>query len=176
MSLPHCPLDYLRAYHRLSLIHHLHLSVCSGGSTEMNSLAPGKGIKQWSQWDRAGLMDSPLPLPHLCFSCAKVFIESWWRQPCMMPIHSNGLEKKRIFHAPAELAQNNLKGMCWISVFFNVKNGANVCLMLSFLPATASTKRISVWMVWLHKVEFLSQWSESECWNPAVYGRCQNKG
>lgn len=47
-----------------------------GGGAEVNSLPPGKGIKQWSQWDRASLMDSPLLLPHLCFSCAKVFIES----------------------------------------------------------------------------------------------------
>lgn len=94
--------------------------LCAATSRRWILLLPGNRIKQWSQWDIAGLMDSPPPLPHLRFSCAKVFIESWWRQPCMTPNHLNGPEKKmRIFHTPAELAENNSGGSYWISIFIS---------------------------------------------------------
>lgn len=103
---------------RAHAFHRLHSSLCSS-IAEVNPLLPGNRIKQWSQWDIARLMDSPPPLPHLRFSCEKVFIESWWRQPCMTLIHLNGPEKKmRIFHTPAELAENNSGGVYWISIFY----------------------------------------------------------
>lgn len=78
---------------RAHVFHRLHSSLCCS-IAEVNPLLPGNRIKQWSQWDIARLMDSPPPPSHLRFSCAKVFIESWWRQPCMTLIHLNGPEKK----------------------------------------------------------------------------------
>lgn len=93
-ALPCCLLSRLDlCVARAHAFHRLHSSLC-GSITEVNPLLPGNRIKQWSQWDIAKLMDSPPPPPHLRFSCAKVFIESWWRQPCMTLIHLNGPEKK----------------------------------------------------------------------------------
>lgn len=78
------------------------LSPLRSGIAEVNPLLPGNQVKQWSQWDIARLMDSPPPLPHLRFSCAEVFIESWWRRPCMTLIHLNGranpLQKTTLSH------------------------------------------------------------------------------
>lgn len=142
ISLPCCLLSHLdlcvawaHAFHRL------HSSLCRS-IADVNPLLPGNRIKQWSQWDIARLMDSPPPLPHLRFSCAKVFIESWWRQPCMTLIHLNGPENFfLIFYTPAELAGNNSGGVYWITIFdlnlvqmfvywFNVScNGPGVVLV-----------------------------------------------
>lgn len=135
---------------RAHAFHRLRSSLC-GGIVEVNPLLPGNGIKQWSQWDIARLMDSPLPLPHLRFSCAKVFIGSWWRQPCMTLIHLNGPgkeKKKRIFHTPAELAENNSGGLYWISISL-CQNGAK-CLFTVLMHCIMA-------LVWFWLI-FASDW------------------
>lgn len=121
-------------------------------------LLPGNWIKQCSQWDIAELIDSPIPLPHLCLSCAKVFIESWWCRPCMTLIHLNCPQRKKNLSHTCRVGRKqfmrNVRNQHFffsivqmLSYHFNVSCwGSDVCIFLFILLPRFKWTVVASWV------------------------------